>query len=69
MRLEIVETKLRAASKVALTSLQESIIYLASLLFHRKITAVPFTPVRPCDKPGSIGVIDQTILGSRHARG
>jgi hypothetical protein len=43
--------------------------FLISLSFHRKVIAVPFTPIRHCGKQARIGVIDQTKWGWRHARG
>jgi len=41
-----------------------------SLRFHRKVTAVPFTTCSPLAiNRRTLGVFQQTILGSRHARG
>ena len=40
----------------------------ASLLFHRKITAVPFTPLRGYGKQTRMAWTDQTIRNSQHAR-
>jgi CheY-like chemotaxis protein len=40
----------------------------ASLLFHRKITAVPFTPHRGYGKQTRMAGTDQTIGNSHHAR-
>jgi CheY-like chemotaxis protein len=47
--------------------------FLTSLLFHRKITAVPFTSLRGYGKQRKIAVMDhvmdQTMRNSQHARG
>ena len=43
--------------------------FLLSLPFHRKITAVPFTPVPPCGEQTSIGVIDQNDIGFAACQG
>jgi len=50
MRLEIVEIKLRAAIKAARHISLRISNFRISLLFHRKITAVPFTPLCGCGK-------------------
>jgi len=42
--------------------------FLISLLFHRKITAVPFTPHRGHGKQTRMAGTDQTIRNSQHAR-
>jgi hypothetical protein len=41
--------------------------FLISPSFHRKITALPFTPIRYCGTQAGVGAIDQTILILRHA--
>ena len=73
MRPGIVENKTDNGVKGTLASLQESIGSKFSLLFHRKITAVPFTTVRGCAKADKtwgqgMGVRDQTKCSSRSAR-
>ena len=68
MRPGIVEDKAPRCLHVARRISLRISNFLLSLPFHRKVTPVPFTPVRPCGKQVSIGVIDQRILGSRHAR-
>ena len=42
--------------------------FLTSLLFHRKITTVPFTPLRGYGKQTRMAGTDQTIRNSQHAR-
>jgi CheY-like chemotaxis protein len=68
LRLGIVEVELKTTIKPQLTSLQINNLLL-SPLFHRKITAVPFTPLRDYGKQSEMAVTDQTIRNSEHARG
>ena len=58
MWLGIVETKcVKAAYEIPYKSTTSQV----SLRFHRNVTDVPFTPVRPWGKPACIAVFDEEM--------
>jgi CheY-like chemotaxis protein len=68
IRLGIVDVRAGDYHQAAqLTSLRIN-DFLISLRFHRKITAVPFTPLRGYGKQTKMAATDQTIRNSQHAR-